>query len=238
MTKFIIIGMGQFGRALAFSLVDAGYEVSVVDKRESVIKEVKERVSYAVTGDAADARVLRYLGVDADDACVILAVGEGFEHSILIAAQLKELGAKNLYVRCANELHDNVLRLIGINRRFRVEEVAATQLVSLFLNEGVMRLRKIDATHSIADVKLPQAWERKKLRDVDLRTRFHLNLLTLRRGSSSQMTRSEDDVMSQPELPVIGTPEPDLVFQKDDVLVLFGKESDLQSFVDQYNLQR
>lgn len=232
--KFVIIGMGQFGRALALYLTQNGFEVTIIDENEAAVSAMKDSVTSAIVGDATDIRLLQQLDLG-DDTCVIIAVGESFQRNLLIAAQLKEIGVKHLYARSVNELQGRVLKLIGVSELFRVEDVAAKQLAARFINEGLMRMRKIDATHSLADVCLPAAWIGKSLKDVELRSRYHLNLLTLRRGTASE-TSSADDVLVQMEQPVIDTPEPSMLFQEGDVLVLFGKDSDLQKFVDHFDL--
>lgn len=233
--KFVIIGMGQFGRALALYLTDSGYEVTILDIRESVIEELKDSVAYAIIGDATDMRVLRQLDMTDEDTYVVVAVGENFERSILITAQLKELGVKHLFSRTVNDLQAKLLKLIGVTELFRVEDVAARQLADLFVNEGLMRLRKIDSTHSLAEVRLPDEWVGKQLLEVGLRSTFKLNLLTLRRGKTYEAS-PEDDVLVQPESPVIDNPSPELVFEASDVLVLFGKDRDLQHFVREFDL--
>ena len=234
--KFVIIGIGQFGRALALHLADLGFEVTILDERESIITELKDRVTYALVGDATDIRVLRQLELVGEDTYVIVAVGEQFERNLLITAQLKELGATNLMTRSVNELHGKLLKLIGVNDLIRVEDVAARQLAARFTNEGMMRLRRMDATHSLADVRLPDEWVGLKLMDVGLRSVYRLNLLTLRRGKVNE-EQTTDDVLSEPEQPVIDMPSADLVFQEGDVLVLFGKDTDLQNFVEKFDLQ-
>ncbi len=232
--KFVIIGMGQFGRALARYLTEKGHEVTILDEKESVIDELKDSVTYALIGDATDIRVLRQLELEGDDTYVIVAVGEQFERNLLITAQLKELGVKNLYVRSVNELHAKVLRLIGISELYRVEDAAARQLADRFMSE-MMRMRKLDATHGLADVPLPREWVGRRLCDVHLRSEYRLNLLTVRRGKAAENT-ADDDVLVQFEQPVIDTPEPTMEFQKGDTLVLFGRETDLQKFADHFNL--
>lgn len=232
--KFVIIGIGQFGRALALQLSDLGYEVTILDEKESIIMELKDSVSYALVGDATDIRVLRQLELVGEDTYVIVAVGEQFERNLLITAQLREMGVKNLLSRSFNDLHAKVLKLLGVEDVFRVENVAAHQLAARFANEGLMRLRHIDATHSLADVELPEEWVGKCLKDVGLRSEYRLNLLTVRRGMAKES--ATEDVFAQPEQPVIDSPEPTMEFQKDDVLVLFGKDTDLKRFVSEFNL--
>ena len=233
--KFVIIGIGQFGRALALHLSDLGFEVTILDERESIITELKDRVAYALVGDATDIRVLRQVDVAGEDTYVIVAVGEQFERNLLITAQLKELGVTNLLTRSVNELHGKLLKLIGVNDLIRVEEVAARQLAARFTNEGLMRLRRMDATHSLADVHLPTEWVGRKLMEVGLRSEYHLNLLTVRRGKLKE-NPSSDDVLSEPEQPVIDSPDASMTFQAGDVLVLFGKDGDLQRFVEKFDL--
>lgn len=234
--KFVIIGLGQFGRALALYLTDSGYEVTVLERQESAIEEIKNSVADARVGDATDVRVLKSLDIMGDDTHVIVAVGENFlERSILITAQLKELGVKNIYARAVNDLQARVLKYIGVTDLFRVEDVAARQLTDRFINDGLMRLRKIDATHSLAEVKLPEEWIGKTLMAVDMRKKYKINLLTIRRGKAEEEDVT-DDVLSEPEQPVIDMPEPSLEFKADDVLVIFGKDENLQDFVKKFDL--
>lgn len=234
--KFVIIGLGQFGRALALYLTDSGYEVTVLERQESAIEEIKNSVADARVGDATDVRVLKSLDIMGDDTHVIVAVGENFlERSILITAQLKELGVKNIYARAVNDLQARVLKYIGVTDLFKVEDVAARQLTDRFINDGLMRLRKIDATHSLAEVKLPTEWVGKTLMAVDMRKKYKINLLTIRRGKVEEEDVT-DDVLSEPEQPVIDMPEPSLEFKADDVLVIFGKDENLQDFVKKFDL--
>ena len=57
--KFVIIGIGQFGRALALYLTESVYEVTVLDVNEREVDTIKDSVAYAKVGDATDPQVLR-----------------------------------------------------------------------------------------------------------------------------------------------------------------------------------
>jgi len=234
--KYIIIGMGQFGRALAKYLARNGFEVSILDQKEEVVNELMDSVSYSLVGDATDIRVLRQL--DVQDSKVIVAIGEEFERSILVTALLHDLGAKKIYVRSVSALHAQVLSKVGATSLFRVEDVAAKQLASLFINEGLTAIRSIDPEHSLAEVSLPAEWIGKTLLEVDLRKKFRLNLVTVRRGKT-RTSSGDDDVLTQKtQRPVLDTPSPDLVFEAEDELVLYGKNVDLREFVSHFELDR
>ena len=228
--KFVIIGIGQFGRALALHLHDEGYEVTAIDECESAINDIKDKVTQPIIGDATSDNLLDKLDLGSNTH-VIVAVGERFERNLLIAAHLKiTKGVEHLYVRSVNELQSEMLKLLGVTELFRVEDVAARQLARRFINRSFKSLTTIDSTHSLAEVPLPDEWIGKSLMESGLRSKYHLNLITVRRGKPSE-TPPDEALIEQPEQPVIGTPDPAMAFQQEDVLVLFGKQSDLDDFV-------
>ncbi|MBT9449027.1 potassium channel family protein [Akkermansia glycaniphila] len=231
--KYVIIGAGQFGRALALKLADTGNEVTVLDEKEAVVTELKDRVAYALVGDATDPRTLRQLDLTGDDLRVIVAIGEGFERSIMITGLLKEMGVKHIYARSVNTIHARILKLLGVDGQIRAEEIAAQQLADRFMNMSLLHFRKIDSSHALAEVHLPSDWIGKQLKDVDLRSKYKLNLLTVRRGVLSE---TGDDVLATPNAPVIDFPEPDMVFEQDDMLVLFGLEESLKKFAEHFGV--
>ena len=73
--KFAIIGLGQFGMAIAKTLSKKGAEVIAIDKDINKIEEIKEFVSYAVSIDATDKQALVNQNIEEMDA-VIVAIGE------------------------------------------------------------------------------------------------------------------------------------------------------------------
>ena len=52
MSKSIaVFGLGRFGKSLALSLYETGAQVMVVDKNESIIENISDKVTYAVIAD-------------------------------------------------------------------------------------------------------------------------------------------------------------------------------------------
>lgn len=235
--RFIVIGLGQFGKALAISLASEGHEVTVIDSSEECVTEIKDQVSYALIGDAKDPRMIQELDID-DNTTIFVAIGENFEASMLITAMLQERGATHLYVRVINKVHARLLKLMGVEGVIQPETIAASQLARKFDNQSFLRHVEIDATHALAEIKLPDSWAGQTLMDVMLRARYRLNLLTVRRGPSvtTEEADSASDPLALPETPVIDFPEPTFVFQKGDLLILFGTEKDLNTFVEDFQI--
>ena len=235
--KFIVIGLGQFGKALALSLAEEGHEVTVIDFSEEVVTEIKDQVAYALIGDAKDPRLLRELDIT-NDVTVFIAIGANFEASMLITAMLQEQGVKHIYVRVINKVHARLLNLMGVEGVIQPEIIAASQLARKFDNQSFLRHVEIDATHSLAEIKLPDSWAGQTLMDVMLRARYRLNLLTVRRGAAavSEEEAATSDPLALPQAPVIDFPEPTFVFEKGDLLILFGTEKDLNTFVEDFQI--
>lgn len=231
--EFVVLGLGQFGSSLAIGLASKGYEVRALDLNMEAVTAVRPKISTAIQGDASESAALRELCVDGENVRVIVAFGASYEKSFLVVARLKEMGVTEIYVRSANALHEKVMGMIGVRGCFRVEEFAATQLADTLLCRGMTRFHRIDKTHSMADVPLPETWEGRTLMEVELRSKYRLNLVTLRRGKA-QARAVGDEVVTLPEQPVIGTPTPDMPFEKGDTLVLFGKDADLKRFAEEF----
>lgn len=232
--KFIIIGMGQFGRALAIALSRRGYEITAIDNNEETIAQVKDYVTYSIVGDASNPRMLKKLDLSGEDLRVIVAIGESFERSILITAYLKKMGVKHIYARAVNAIHENLLSLLEVDGLIHAEDMAAEQLAHRFDNMAFLRHTFIDESHAVAEIKLPEEWVGKKLMSIQLRETFRLNLLTVRRGESKQAT--DKDVFALPDAPVIDFPSPHFIFEKGDLLILFGQEKDLATFANEFDL--
>jgi len=231
--KIAIIGIGNFGRSLALELAHAEHEVSAIDFDEEHINEVKDVVTFAAKADATDPVALQQLGVETMDA-VIVAIGEGFEASVLITTRLQRMGAKNIYARVINDVHDHLLDLMEVAGKIRAEEMAAAQLARELSNAAVRRHFAIDRSHGIAEIALPRSLVGKTLGESALREKYQVNVITVRRrlsrGQKVEATGRPRDPMAYPEDPVGGVPGPDWVFAEGDSLILFGTEKALQQF--------
>ena len=112
--KFAVIGLGQFGNAIARTLAIRGAEVLAIDSNEEHIEDIKEEVSYAVCMDATDIRVLRSQNVQDMDA-VVVAIGEDFEALMLCVVQLMELKVKRIMARANGKHQRQILEKVGVS---------------------------------------------------------------------------------------------------------------------------
>lgn len=227
--KFAILGLGHFGLNLALHLMKRGAEVLAIDIDEERVERVRDRVSHAMILDTSDKNALKGLGLEKMDA-VVVGIGENFEASILTTAHLQEMGVKKIINRVMSPVHERLLKLMKVEALLLPEGDAAFQLSRKMTMTGVLGGLELTKDYSIIEVAVPKKFIGKKLVDIDLRKNYKLNLITIIREISdgSEMLTLGD----RPKLEVFGIPTTDTVFSEEDILVLFGKETDLKSFTE------
>lgn len=222
--KFTIIGLGQFGRELAADLAHERHEVVAIDIDERIIEDIKDVVDYAVVADATDMRALKHLGLEEVDV-VVVAIGEDFSSSLLVTGHLQELGVKRLLCRSLNPTHEKILKLMKVDEIVQAEEMAARQLAKRLGIRGAARHFTLGEHFAIVELKVPPKLVGMTLAESELRSRYGLNLVTIKRGGAS-------DGPNKREGHPIGVPEPTTRFEENDSLIVFGKDEWVQKLAE------
>ena len=114
--KYIIIGLGNYGRVLAEELSALGHEIIGADISESRVDSIKDKVATAFVIDATDEQALSVLPLNSVD-IVIVAIGENFGASVRVVALLKQKKVAHIYARAIDMVHKAVLEA------FRLEDI-------------------------------------------------------------------------------------------------------------------
>ena len=204
---FGVIGLGRFGFHVAKTLAQAGAEVIACDSDEEKVRRISEFVSLAFVLDAIDEKALKESGILNADT-VVVSIGENIEASILIVVQLKELGIKEVIAKAANSMHGKILEKLGVDRVIYPERDMAIRLAhSLLIGEFIEEI-PIGEKHSIFEIKTFEFMQGKSLRELDLRRRYGISVLAIKRGESMLVNPSgEEVVMPEDILVVLGTTE-------------------------------
>lgn len=225
--KFAIIGLGYFGSALARELSESGHEVLAIDTDELHIREVRDSVAIAAMADATDAEALAQLGV-ADMDTAVVAIGEGFEASLMITAHCQKLGVRRVYTRVINEVHEHLLGLMKVTGKIRAESLAAAYFTRQITNEAVRRYFGIDSGHGIVEVEMPERYHGMSLPEANLRKKYGVNVVTVRRP----VVKDNPGDDSPPAYQVAGTIDAEFILQKGDHLIVFGALKDIDRFCE------
>lgn len=180
MKSFMIIGMGRFGTSTALTLAELGHEVLAVDNREERINAVKDRVLHAVVADTTDERVLSQLGVRNFD-CVVICVGDDLRSSVLTTVLCRELGAKRIVAKAQDALHAKLLLKTGADRAVQPEHDGGVRLARSLISESIIDSLDLSEDYSIHEIHVPEGWVGKSLAGLDVRKRFGLSVVAIRR---------------------------------------------------------
>jgi trk system potassium uptake protein TrkA len=133
--RYLVIGLGRFGSAVATGLAQAGCEVVAVDRLMEYVEPVKDRVAYAIQLDATDTNALRSIDARSCDAAII-AMGGDFEASVMSVVALKDAGVQKVIARARDGRQARVLRSVGAAEVLEVESEVGRQLAQRLLDRS------------------------------------------------------------------------------------------------------
>ncbi|PKP31844.1 MAG: potassium transporter TrkA [Bacteroidetes bacterium HGW-Bacteroidetes-16] len=224
--KFIIFGLGNFGASLAQKLTERGHEVIGIDHSMSKVDAFKEKISHTICLDATDQYTVPGLPLKDTDV-VIVAIGENEGDNIMVTALLKNLNVKRLIGRALNPLHENVLNAIGVDEIVHPEEETAERWAKKLCLVGLIDSFKLDNNFSMVETNVPKNLEGKSIGEIDFRRKYNLLILTTIKNTQHKgilgLNRNVTEVQ--------GVASPEVVLEANDVLVLFGANQDIQSFL-------
>ncbi|MCX7954718.1 MAG: TrkA family potassium uptake protein [Bacteroidales bacterium] len=224
--KFLIIGLGNFGSALAKKLSELGHEVFAVDSDLNKVENLKDEVTYAVNINCTDISVLKTLPINEFDYAIV-AIGEDFGHSVLVTALLKKLNVKNIISRSISPIHKTILEGLGLpdENIINPEEDSAERLVTKLTMKNISNYLKISQEYSIIEISVPKKYINKKLHETDFRKRYNLNIITVK-----HVVKNKDDKEDFKVEKFEGVLTGEYVFKDGDIVVVFGHENDIRNW--------
>lgn len=223
--KVIIIGLGNFGGSLAAKLTQQGNEVIGVDSRSEKVNLYKDTLSHTICMNATDQGAIAHLPLKNTD-IVMVCIGEDEGANIMVTALFKNLGVKRLISRSINPLHENVLKAIGVSEIVRPEEETAERWAKKLCLKGIIDSFELNKNFSIIELVVPEKYIDKNIAEVGFRENYNVLILTVISAMEEKNFLGKSKTVSH----VKGIPEPNTLLEKDDILVIYGSNTDLQKF--------
>lgn len=198
MKSVLIIGLGRFGTYMARKFTELGNHVMVLDNDEEKINEILPFVTSAQIGDGTKAAVLESLGIDNFDICVV-SVGENFQASLEATSLLKEGGAKFVLSRASTEIQAKFLLRNGADEVVFAEKEMAERLAVKYSANNIFDYIQLTPEYAIYEIPTPRSWEGKTIRDKNVRAKYNLNILGVKRGGALTPLPDADHVFSVKE---------------------------------------
>jgi trk system potassium uptake protein TrkA len=210
MMKFCVIGLGRFGFQVATGLAERNLEVLAIDSSESIVASIRDHVTHAICMRVTDENSLRAVGVDQMDT-IIVATGENFAQSILITALLKKkTKAPYVIARAINDIHHDILKLVGADETILPEKEIGIRLASSLASPftDVVPVKK---EFTISHLPAPEKFVGKKVEDLKLFGAYKIHCIGIQ--------RSEEKISSI---------DPEYIIAPLDELVFSGHPEDLE----------
>jgi trk system potassium uptake protein len=212
MKRVVVIGLGIFGFNIAKDLYENGIEVIAVDKNKEVIQKIKGFSTKAILADGRDKDILESIGIQPDDV-VIVSFGEDLAASTLITLHLKEMKVKTIIVKAPNEDHKHVLEKVGATEVIIPERAMADKVAKSLISPNVLDYIPLSQDYTICEIAPPPSFMGKTIGELHLRSRYHIEVIAIREMLPERLTM---------------VPRADFIIKDSDVLVVIGKEKDIQ----------
>lgn len=211
--EFVVIGLGRFGGSIVRELIALDANVMAIDSSPDRVDEFAQIATQAIVADTTDEAVIKSLGIWNFEH-VIVAIGEDIQASILTTLILKELGVQQITVKAQNDYHEKVLRKIGADYVVHPERDMGIRIANNMTSNNVLDYLELSDEHSIMEIKAGDRIAGHTLVDLDIRAKYGINIVGIKRGESILISPAADDPI------LLG-----------DILLVIGADIDINRFV-------
>lgn len=192
--QFAVIGLGRFGISVAKTLYSLENDVLAIDVNEDMVQEISDSVTHAVQMDATDEGALKTLGLRNFDVAVV-TIGSNIQDSILVTLLLKELGVKYIIAKANSELHAKVLKKIGADRVILPEKDMGIRVAHNLVSSSILDYIELSPDYSIMEIEAPEEWTNSSLKELNLRSRYGINVMAIKREDEVNISPSALDTI-------------------------------------------
>lgn len=211
-----IIGMGRFGQALAEELHHAGAELIVLDKDEEKISLAREMTENAYIVKNLDKKTLTEAGLHSCDVAVV-CIGEHIDISILTTLNLVSMGVPKVIAKATSIDHGEILEKLGAEVVYPERDMAI-RLAHRLETSKSLDFIQLSEKINISKFLIPEGAVGKTVLEVNLRSRFGLNIIAIENNGS-----------------VIEAIKPDYIFREHDILFLSGSKNGFRKLTEWTN---
>jgi trk system potassium uptake protein TrkA len=210
---YVVIGLGNFGNAVATTIANAGEDVIAIDKDPLLVQEITESVPNAICADSRDIELLKEAGVqDAD--VVIVSMGSHLEYSVITILNLKELGIKNVIAKANNERYKYVMERVGADSVIQPENEMGQRVGISLINPKIIDIYQMTNDYAVMEIRVPELWVGRPLGTLNIREIYGVNIIGFRRENEKNVCTNVTK---------------DTILQKNDYLVVAADASRISS---------
>jgi len=213
MKQYAVIGVSSFGKRILNELLRLDCEIILIDKNPEVIEYFKNDVAAAYIANVINEEIVFRL-IPADIDAAVIDLGDRIEASILVTQYLSKIGVANIIVKAETDQHGEILSIVGADHVVYPDLEAARRVIPVLASDLLFHYLPISKELVIAETGMPSDLIGHTLLETDIRQAKGINVLAFRRSG-----RKDYQI-----------PNAEYRFQKEDVLLVIGREDDTALF--------
>ena len=199
----LVVGLGRFGAATALQLIQQGREVLGVERDASLVQKMAGQLTHVVEAEATDMDALRQIGA-AEFSSAVVGVGTSIESSVLITANLVDLGIDRIWAKAISPAHGKILARIGAHHVIFPEADAGRRTAHL-VSGRLLDYIEFDDDFAIVKMYPPRETQGFTLGESDIRSKYGVTVVGVKSpGEDFTYARPDTTVSSRDLLIVSG----------------------------------
>lgn len=214
MKTFLVIGAGTFGHHLCKNIVANKCEVMVADIIDEHMNDLLGIVTSARIADCTEREALESFDIPSFDACFV-CVGANFQASLEITDLLRELGARKIFSKAADDMQAKFLLRNGADEVIFPEQEIAERIAVSESSDSIFDCMPLTKDYGIYELSANSKWIGKSIASMDFRRKYNLTILA---------TKAHNEISPMPSL--------DYIFNKEEHIIVLGKSSDIEKVIE------
>lgn len=210
---YAVVGLGRFGFALAEELAAKGCDVLAIDRDRAMVDAASEFTDNAFLIDELNRENLEATGISNADVAVI-CIGDKIDVSILTTLTVIRLGVPKVISKASSKEQGEVLEMLGAEVVYPERDMAL-RLAGKLISPNILEYISLSDEIDIMEIKLSEKIQGKTVLDLNLRSRYGLNIIARRHGETIST-----DIL------------PDMVLHASDSITVIGKTDSIHRFED------
>lgn len=170
-----MIGLGRFGASTAQQLRRQNKEVLAVERDAATVQKWSGLLTHVVEADASDLDALRQVGAG-DFTSAVVGVGTSIESSVLITANLVDLGIDRIWAKAITPAHGKILSRIGAHHVIYPEADAGRRAAHL-VSGRLLDYIEFDDDFAIVKMYPPRETHGFTLEESDVRNKYGVTVV-------------------------------------------------------------
>lgn len=193
--QYAVLGLGVFGSTVAKTLSSYDMDVIAIDSDIKCVNRIADNVNEALQCDVTELEQLSQTGVGDCDIAIV-GMGSHLEESVMAIINLKELGVPYIIVKAKNKRYGEIFSKVGADRIIQPEKEMGKQLAKSLLGNKIVEMFDLDSEFSIVEVEVPYRWIGSTLRNLDVRKKYGINVIGIRKGNHLTVSPGADYVLA------------------------------------------